>query len=688
MGKVVKGIGNAASSVVKGVGKLFTPTTKTVGVNPTQASTSNNYTNWLNQQLQGGQFKDVINNLLAGKPGDPTSLSQYFNAGMGGNGKANIDYANASFDPQQINVGYTPQDINAGYDPTQVSTQADLGSVNSQFDPTQFAANFNPQQIASLFQSPEFQQAILGNVNSNVNAQAAAPNIGGYQAANLQNVNTQFNPNSISSVAANVPQFAAPQLNSISLGNTGREQFVFDPNTGTQADVGNIVNPAANSHAIQSIMRRQSGRDIADLRERFGNQALGTGAQGAEALYRAEALPRAGLAIDDITRQNNAQALQQREQDISNFYGMRGLDANQVSALNNNLVTQRGQDIQQNTAAANVGLAGNQQAIDVANSQNQFGMQGAGLDLQAQQSNQGSQLAQLDAMLKAFGLSNDAILGQNAQNINASNNANQFNLSSAEINQQTALANLSAQLQAAGLNNEAILGQNAQSLQQSGQANQFNQGNSQFSAQQALQAALANQTAGQNAAGLNLSAAQAQEQSKQYGAAQSLQAALANLDANKFSAQYAQQGQQSNNQFAQAAAAQQIQAAIASEQNRQASSQMGIQAGQANNQAGLDAARLQQGNQQFNINAALQNQQMGNDWSKVLQSIGAQREGTQLSGQAAILQALFSGLGQTQALSTPKADTLVTPGAGTQWLDFLSKAAGSVTGALAGGAAV
>ncbi len=83
----------------------------------------------------------------------------------------------------------------------------------------------------------------------------------------------------------------------------------------------NIINPEANASAMQALMNRQSAQDIAQMRARYGNQTLGTSNQVAEGNYRAALAPQLGLAVDEITRANQAQQLQQRGQNLSAAQG-------------------------------------------------------------------------------------------------------------------------------------------------------------------------------------------------------------------------------------------------------------------------------------------------------------------------------------------------------------------------------
>lgn len=333
--------------------------------------------NPMDQQMMG----KALTSLLSGRPGDPLSLQQYFTQGAGSNGGAAVPTANAGFTPGAVSGVYAPP----------------IQQVNT--------------QVSNPFSAPQYQQTAIQRPGA---VQYNAPQL---QQANLQGVQTGFQ--------------AAPvaQLPNMQPGMVGREQL----NSG---NFGNVVNPDAQRAAMQAIMQDQQSMDVANLRERFGNQAMSTGAMDAEARYRAQAAPQMALALDEITRQNNAQALTQRGQnmDFTNAFNQLG-------------VTQRGQDIQQNQG-------------------------GAGLSLEAQKANQQSAIAQMNANLQAMGMSNEAILALNQQMLGQAGQNNQFN-------QQNAMN----QMNAAGMNNDALLAFNQQ-MQQGGNAfNQFQQNNAQFGAQ-------------------------------------------------------------------------------------------------------------------------------------------------------------------------------------------------------------
>ncbi len=647
MGKVASTIGGLFSSNTKSTTNAATPV-------------ANAFTQSQDAYANGG-LNNILNQLLAGRPGDPNSLNQYFGKGINSTGMVtDPGQSNATFDPSQVNSAYNAQNVNGGFTPQ---------NVNTQFNPAQLNGQYTPQQ---------FQQAQLGGVQTG-NAQQVDYNSPQFQQTQLQGVQTRPNYNQVNG-AYNGPQYQQTQLQGPNTNiQTAPIQQLQGPNVnfqqgpdvtqgmGQQAQLQNIVNPAAQTDAMRAIMQHQQAGDIASLRERFGNQALSSGAQLAESNYLSQALPQQALALDQITRDNNAQALTQRGQDLSNFQGTQqndtsrlGLGVNQAQGLNNSMLGLSAQGLQAGQGNQNADIASmnaklqaaglsndaiaafNQQMQTGGNQFNQFQQQnsqfGASQNLAAQQANQA-------AALQAMGLRNTATLGLNQQQLDASGQNNQFNLQNAQNQLQAGGMNQNALMQQQGLNNTATLGFNQQQLDQFNQLNQFNQGNAQFGA-----------TFGLNQGQQNVNNA---------------------LNA----AQYQQQGQNLNNQYAQASAAQQLQAALANQQNQQFGAQYQQQGQNLNNQYGLQAAQMNQNNQQFNTNAQFQNQGLGNQFNLGMQNVGLGQQGNQLNAQSLALQQMMQNLRQTQGLGTAQAENITTPGIGTQFLN----AAGQVAGAVAAG---
>lgn len=332
-------------------------------------------------------------------------------------------------------------------DPTSTAAyfQHGLNSTGMVQNPGQSTAIFNPQQINGTYNAQQ------GNAVFNptqLNSQYTAP---GFQGTNLNPVQT--------GMAQNVQ---APNIN-----------LQQGPNVlqgmGQQANLQNVVNPTNQAANLQAIMQNQQNSDIANLRERFGNQALSSGAQLAESNYRAQAAPQTALALNTINQQNTNQALTQRAQDLQNFQGTQGNDTSRL------------------------GLGVNQ-AQGLNNSS-------LGLSAQGLQASQGNQ----NAALQQQGLNNTANLGLNDQMLNQNNQLNTFNQNNAQfganfgqqnnqLNNQNNLAAVQAAMQQQGINNqnnqfEATFGQNAGQLnnQFAQQLAAMMQGNQQFNTNTQLQ---------------------------------------------------------------------------------------------------------------------------------------------------------------------------------------------------------
>lgn len=380
-----------------GMGQKVTQTTN--AATPVANAFSQSQANYAN-----GGMNAVLSQLLAGRPGDPNSLNQFFNA--------------------------TPQ-----------QGMAQINDVNGT-GPAYNNVNLNqPGQVTP------------GNIAYN------APT---FQGTTLGGVQTGFNAPTLPQVQSGVNGFVAPTLQNVQPGMVGNINF-------NPANAPNVVNPDANIAALKAVFAEQQNNDIANLRERFGNQGLSSGAMLAESNYRAQAAPQLGLAVDEATRANNAQALTQRGQDLS-----------QNDLLNSFMLQQRGQNVQQNQFGAQTGLALNDQQIAASGQQNQFNLGAGGLNLQAGQGNQNAAIAQMNANLQAMGLSNDAILQLNNQMLNQSGQQNQFNQQNAQNQFGADQSNVNAFLQAAGINQQGQLAFNGQMLDQNNMFNAFNQQNALF----------------------------------------------------------------------------------------------------------------------------------------------------------------------------------------------------------------
>lgn len=477
--------------------------TKTVGGKPVKETVANDFSNFLKGGLQQGQygnpaaqtqgFAGAINKLLSGQVGDPTSLGGYF-AGLNQVGGANISPINTQFNPRP-------------------------------FQNIDFSNPFNPQQVQQVntqmpqWQNTQLQQMPTGGMNfGGANLQGINPNLPQFQGANLQNPGQ---------IALNLPQFRDAQLARPDTGNPadrfGRIDQQLPTNlslANTQVDLNNPV--YANA---QQLMNRELMKSVADMRARYGAGGAGqnsTSEQFGEATLRAEALPRMGLAMNDIANaqrglnqgdnqqqlalqglisqnmgQNQNAGIQQRGQDISAALQSMGLSNDAIAQLNNQFLQQAQMQNQFGMQGAELGmqagninaqnqLAQNAQQLQQAQMANQFGLQGAEMGMQAGQMNNQNALANAQLMqqgqLQGRELDQNAIAQMNQAQLQQALAQNQFGMQGAQLNQQGQAINAGNQLQQQGMNQDAINQLNQLMLQQGLAGNQYNQGNDQFAA--------------------------------------------------------------------------------------------------------------------------------------------------------------------------------------------------------------
>src|SRR3990167_7604918 len=112
----------------------------------------------------------------------------------------------------------------------------------------------------------------------------------------------------------------------------GRSMGAFD--TLNQLVSGTDISGMGKS--IESIIQGNVSRGAADLRERFtGGTAAGTPAAVSESLYRAEAAPRAGLAIGqlDLQRKNQQAAILSTIMNLIAAMSSKGISQAQTNAF-------------------------------------------------------------------------------------------------------------------------------------------------------------------------------------------------------------------------------------------------------------------------------------------------------------------------------------------------------------------
>lgn len=167
------------------------------------------------------------------------------------------------------------------------------------------------------------------------------------------------------------------------------------------------------AQAAAALIERENARQVADLRARFGAQgggaAAGTGAQYAEALMRAEASPRAALAVNQINQQEQALDLQNRGLNIQGAMGAGDLLLRNLGLNSNNMLQaaqigggydlqSRGLDLQQLGLQANYDTTRAAQSLQAGNADAQLAQNAAlanqGAGLQNRQLQQGYALNQ------------------------------------------------------------------------------------------------------------------------------------------------------------------------------------------------------------------------------------------------------------------------------------------------------
>lgn len=384
------------------MGKPF-GSTKSIGGGGATAQSANEgfnqfLANGINQGTFGaGNFGNAINQMLGGQVGDPNSLNQYFALANNGNtGMMNV--------MPQVGGDYRiPQFQN----PTGIVNPAGMAQ-----------SNYIPNNITP------------GSVNVNYNA----------------------------------PNWQQQSLQGIQLGQ--QNQFGIDPSIlnsglGGTAQVGSAGSADVNGQygqAVQQILNNQANQQIGDLRARYGatGSGLGSNAQYAESNFRAQNTPQIAAALGQINQQERGLNLQQRQQDINNFYSGRAADASQVQ----NMMANAGVNLQ--------GLGQNNSAI---------------LGMNSLLSSNNNAMNQFNQANNQFG----ANLNSQNQQFN-----NQLGFNAAQYNQQNQQAAAGMGLQAQGMNMDAINAFNQLMNNQSQYQNSFNQNNNQFESQMDYNASNAN----------------------------------------------------------------------------------------------------------------------------------------------------------------------------------------------------
>lgn len=266
--------------------------------------------------------------------------------------------------------------------------------VNNQANQTpQGIINNNPylQQAGQILQAPSFVNPTLGTYN------------------------TQAPTNDIfSQLFGAGNQFSIPNVDASQFGANGQFAQGLSQGVGQVANVGSVIgsggigqllNPDTNSPLFAALKSQQAQQDKAALatnNARFGSgggQALGTGAQYANAQYEAQANPANLLALNTIGTQQQQLDLTNRQASADALLTQRGQD-----------VTSRGQDVTANIASANLHQQGMQAALQAylsalqGNQQTALGRLGIGENTARDQAT--NALNQFNAGNNAIGLGN------------------------------------------------------------------------------------------------------------------------------------------------------------------------------------------------------------------------------------------------------------------------------------------
>jgi hypothetical protein len=371
-------------------------------------------------------------------------------------GKINQQDSNA-VQPQQQTTGFQTafNDMLSG----KVNDQSGAGNALQQYFQNQGQNNI-PTNFGNTFIAPQYQGQDVTQLGTSFGqGQTGMADLSKFGNAAQANFNTQ---GPIGSQFTNQLNGLMGQgSNMLTQGNGGFSA------AGTPADValaqGMSYGDAYNTLGQDPLMERNRMKAVADMRARFGAEgagALGTGAQFAEGNLNAE------LAAQDASMRR-AQSMQ-----------LMGQDLNERSTGANVGLQNRGQNVQTNIANMQGGLQGAQNQSNVLNQLLGAAGQARGQDM--------------NAILQQLGLGSQQSMFNAGQQNDMQNQMMQGQL------QNQSLGNAFG-VNAAQINNAAQQTNNANAINQGQFANTFNQNNAQLGAQYGLGAnQLNSQNQGQN----------------------------------------------------------------------------------------------------------------------------------------------------------------------------------------------
>jgi hypothetical protein len=326
-----------------------------------------------------------------------------------------------------------------------VNDQSGAGNALQQY--FQGQQNNIPTNFGNTFNAPQYQGQNVSQLGTNFGqGQTGMADLSGFGNAAQAGFNTQGPINSQFTNQLN--GLMGQGSNMMTQGNGGFSA------AGTPSDValaqGMSYGDAYNTLGQDPLMERNRMKAVADMRARFGAEgagALGTGAQFAEGNLNAE------LAAQDASMRR-AQSMQ-----------LMGQDLNERSTGANVGLQNRGQNVQTNIANMQGGLQGAQNQTNVLNQLLGASGQARGQDMNAilQQLGLGSQQSMFNAG-QQNDMQNQMMQGQ-LQNQSL---GNAFGVNSAQIN------------------NAAQQTNNANAINQGQFQNTFNQNNAQLGAQYGL----------------------------------------------------------------------------------------------------------------------------------------------------------------------------------------------------------
>lgn len=404
--------------------------TKTVG-GGSATGVANDWNAFLSNQLNGGGQGTVPNN-QGWKPGDPmmeVSKGQFGALNNNNNPQTPGSQQNSNFQNAFSNMlGGKVNDISGAG-----------GALNNFFN--------KPTEYSNQYTSQNYNAPTLSQLGTNFGqGQSGMANISGMMGIPQSNFDTQKNLGNVTSGQDGTFNSLLQQGQGMLGQNGGFSAASAGPDVSLQGgmDFKGALDTLGNDPYKETLLKRS----LAENNARFGAEgagALGTGAQYSNALMQSD------FAANDAS-QRRAQAMQ-----------LMGQDLNERSTGANVGLQNRGQNMQTSIANMQGGLQGNQNMNNTFNQLMQGTLQGRGQDLQTGLGMRGQNLDQLGmGANQAMGNANLTLQGNN-QNMNAMLNNQQMGNNWQQGNQQ--------------INNNAMQNNNMNSINAANNQNNFNLNN-------------------------------------------------------------------------------------------------------------------------------------------------------------------------------------------------------------------